>query len=576
MKRIVSMLLALTMIALMAFSLVSCGAPKDDGAEIAVYLGNEIYDFDPTDYYVDSNAEQVMRLLFEPLFTYTEKGKLECAAAETYTVDEEKREIVITLRETYWSNNTRVKAADFVYAWCEKLLNANYPNPAAALLFDIENAAEAKGGIVSPSDIKVEATNVYELTITYREGADYNRLLKNLASLATAPVRQAEVDAAPTYWSKFANSANSNGPFKIRKFSSASGELVLERNKGYHQSPNVVNYTAEVTPGQLVGFITPTGEEIALSYSDIADKTVFYMQDASLADRAENKGSATVKDDTSVYTYVFNTERAIFADARVRLALSMVIDREAIIEAVTFGKAADGFLPDVSGGSSESLINTTVDDDTVAEAKALIAEAGFTGKLSFTLTVADDEESRAVAEIVVAAWEELGCDVDVEYVGGVSTTVGVDPDTVTFNDSAIQATVKDASFGVRDFDVIAVDWQTYSTDAFVALTAFTSSLNGYGRDFSKHSARTNISGWTSAAYDYLLTEAYKNVGDRRAELLAEAEAMLCENMPVIPLYFNQSFAFSSSELSGFTYDGLGNVFFTKVKQKNYEEYLEKE
>ena len=160
MKRIVSMLLALTMIALLAFSLVSCGAPKDAGAEIAVYLGNQIYDFDPTDYYVDSNAEQVMRLLFEPLFNYTEKGKLECATAESYTVDEEKREIVITLRETYWSNNTRVKAADFVYAWCEKLLNANYPNTAAALLYDIENAAEAKGGLVSPSDIKVVATDI--------------------------------------------------------------------------------------------------------------------------------------------------------------------------------------------------------------------------------------------------------------------------------------------------------------------------------------------------------------------------------------------------------------------------------
>ena len=575
MKKIVSLLLTLAMLALMAFSLVSCGAPKDGGAEISVYLGNEIYDFDPTDYYVDSNAEQVMRLLFEPLFNYTEKGKLECAAAEKYVVDENKREIVITLRESYWSNNSRVKAADFVYAWCEKLLNANYPNPAAALLYDIENAAQAKSGLVSPSDIKVEATDIYELTITYREGADYNRLLKNLASLATAPIRQADVELAPTYWSKFANSASTNGPFKIRKYSNASGELVLERNKGYHQALDVVNYTAQVTPGQLVGFVTPFGEEIALSYSDIAEKTVFYMQDAPLADRSANAASK-VKDDTSVYTYVFNTEREMFADARVRLALSMVIDREAIVEAVTFGKAADGFLPDVSGGSDKALIKTTSDDAAMSEAKSLIKAAGFEGKLSFTLSVADDEESRAVAEIVVAAWKELGCNVKVDYLAGVDTTIGVDPDTVTFSDSEIQAIVKDASYGDRNFDVIAVDWQTYSADPFVALAAFTSDINGCGKDFTAQAARTNISGWAATAYDQLVTKAFKAEGEERAALLEEAEAALCEAMPVIPLYFNQTFVFSSPDLSGFTYDGLGNVFFNKVRQKNYEEYLEKE
>jgi len=574
MKKIVSLLLALTMVALMAFSLVGCGAPKDGGAEISVYLGNEIYDLDPTDYYVDSNAEQVMRLLFEPLFLITEQGKLEYAAAKEYTVDEQKREIVITLKETYWSNNTRVKAADFVYAWCEKLLNANSANPAAALLYDIENAAEAKSGLVSPSDIKVEATDIYELTVTYREGADYTRLLRNLASLATAPIRQADVDTAPTYWSKFANSASTNGPFKVRKFSNVSGELVLERNKGYHQALDVVNYTAEVTPGQLVGFMTAFGEEITISYSDIAEKTVFYMQDAPLSDRAANTAAATVKDDTSVYTYVFNTELEIFSDARVRRALSMVIDREAIIEAITFGKAADGFLPDVSGGSDAALISTTA--ASVDEAKALIAEAGFAGKLSFTLTVSDDEESRAVAELVVAAWEELDCDVEIDYVGGVSTTVGVAPDTVDFSDSEIQSLIKDASYGDRKFDVIAVDWQTFTADPFVALAAFTSNFNGCGRDFKLNVARPNISAWSTSSYDHLLTEAYKAEGAERAEYLKEAEAVLCEAMPVIPLYFNQNVAFSSADLSGFTYDALGNVFFTKVRQKNYENYLDEE
>ena len=79
MKKIVSLLLTLSILVLCVSALSSCGAPKDDGAEISVYLGERIYDFDPTDYYVDSNAESVMSLLFEPLFRLNANGKDEKA-----------------------------------------------------------------------------------------------------------------------------------------------------------------------------------------------------------------------------------------------------------------------------------------------------------------------------------------------------------------------------------------------------------------------------------------------------------------------------------------------------------------
>ena len=108
-------------------------------AEIKVYLGDAIYDFDPTDYYTDSNADQVMNLIFEPLFYIDEDGDRECAAADDYDVDEKERLITIELRESYWSDGTQVKAEDFIYAWRDILLSPDRPNPASALLYDIEN-----------------------------------------------------------------------------------------------------------------------------------------------------------------------------------------------------------------------------------------------------------------------------------------------------------------------------------------------------------------------------------------------------------------------------------------------------
>lgn len=580
MKKIVSILLAAVLLCASLLSLASCGTPKDSGAEISVYLGAEIFDFDPTDYYVDSNAEQVMSLLYEPLFKLDSDGELKCAAAKSYKVDEKKRTVVITLRETYWSDEIRVTANDFIYAWREVVLDPNSPNPAAALFYDIENAIAVKAGDLTYSKLGAVATGEYEITLTYREGGDYKQLLKNLASVATSPLRQDVVSTSKTYWSKDTSTIVTNGPFKVETLDREIGDFTLARNVGYHQSPTAKDYTKNVTPSSLVSFITANGK-LDITYADITAKTVFYMGDATLADRAENASKAKTADDLSVYTYVFNTDNPLFKDSKVRRALSLAIDRAAVVEAVTFGKAATGFLTDAVASSVYGKnITARISSDyaaNLAEAKQLIASANLTGiKKSFTITVNNDEESLAVAEIAKACWSELGFSVTVKKVSSVKTEI-IDTtlnEKKTIEDSAIQTLVKEASYGNRDFDVIAVDWQLYSNDAIVALSAFTSSMNGNGTDFSTGELRTNISGWTSAEYDGYINDAYLADNDEdRAAALASAEKLLIESAPVVPVLYNQSFAFVSGELSGIKTDGFGNFVLTKVKQKNYEKYL---
>ncbi len=560
-------------------TLVSCGEPKNAGAEIKVYLGPDVYDFDPTDYYADRNAEQVMSLLYEPLFKLSSKGELECAAAKDYDVDREKREIKITLRETYWSDEIRVTAADFIYAWRVLVLDPNRPNPAAALFYDIENAIAIKAGDASYSELGAVASDTYEITITYREGADYKQLLKNLASVAASPVRVDIVETAATYWSKDNSKIVTNGPFRVETLDRETGEFTLARNIGYHQKSSVKDYTKKVTPASLVSFIADKGV-LTLTYQDVVDKTVFYMGDATLEDRITNKEDAKVVDALSAYTYVFNTENPLFAIKEVRQALSLALDRAAIAETVTFGKAANGFLPDpiskkLYGKKAEDRIATTAK---LEEAKALIAAADLTGvSKTFTLTVNNDEESVAMAELAKAAWQSLGFKVNIKKVSSTATKLfdKTTENMITILDSEIQATVKEAALGNRDFDVLAVDWQMYSTDALVPLSAFTSHMNGNGTDFSGASMnRTNISGWSSYDYDHYINQAYAaSTASERKEALKSAEALLLEECPVIPVLYNQNFAFVSSALSGIKTDAFGNFVLTKTKQKNYEKYL---
>ena len=578
MKRIMSLVLVAVMLVGCMSVLSACGEPKNDGAEISVYLGEEIYDFDPTEYLVDDNAEQVISLLFDPLFTLNKKGKLKKdGAAEKYKVDKEERKIVIELRESYWSDEIRVTAEDYVYAWRDLLLEPTNSNPAAALLYDIENAVEVKNGEMSLYELGVEASNTYEITITYREGANYKQLLKNLASVATSPVRRDIcTEFSADYWTKLLNSAVTNGPFSIENIDYDAGAFTLVRNRGYHQKSTVKDYTKIVNPYKLVSFTNNEGSEIKLSYSDIENKTVFFTTEATLADRAANKDKAVTKDDLSTYTYVFNTERAAFANADVRRALSMAIDRNAIVNAITFGKAATGLIPDsVKGFRENSLISGGAK---LEDAKAIVDAAGLSAAdKKITLTVNDDEQSVAIANLVKEAWDYIGFTVTVKPVSVKKSKITdfTNNEKIDISDSAIQYTVKAASRGDRDFDVIAVDWQMFTDDAFVALAAFSTRYSGSGKIFSDKGnvALGSFGGYSNADYDALIDKAFKSTDkDERLAALRDAEKLLIETAAVAPIIYNQTFYFTNKEISKVSFNGFGNIVLNETKQKHYEDY----
>ena len=581
MKKIISLILALTCVLGSALALTSCGAPKDSGAEVKVYLGEKVYDFDPTDYYVDSTAELVMGLLYDPLFRVNEKGKLKCeGAADSYEVDEKKNKIVIDLKETYWSNGSRVKADDYIYAWSKLLLNPNDANPAAALLYDIENAVKIKNGEASMDDLGAVASGTYQITITYRNGANYEQLLKNLASVATSPIAQDTIkEETAGYWSKLVNTIVTNGPFMINKINKDKS-FTLTRNEGYHQALGLKNPNKQVNPGKLIGAGSAT-------YADLESKVVFYMTDAPLSDRSKYEDKANVADDLSTYTYVFNTDRELFKNPVVRKALSIAIDREAIIDAITFGKAATGFLPDSvldpdTGKSfnknEDNLISTS---PKLQEARNLLASVDFTGiDKSFTLTVNNDEESVAIANIVKNTWNQLGFDVTVDAAEPIEQAVGEGASQNTITDSKLQVIVNNATredfYGEdRGYDVIGIDWQMYSTDPFVALAAFATKFSGSGVSLPNNNITyTNIAGYSDETYDNLIKRAYNETdADDRSEILHDAEERLVESACIVPLVFNQTFTFEHKHIKKVGFDGFGNIILTDMKQKKYRQYL---
>lgn len=620
MKRIISLLLALTLLVGCMAVLSSCGNPDDEGAQFSIYVGNSVYDFDPTDYYVDNNSEKVMSLLFEPLFTLDEDGDLDYGMADDYSINKSERTITIELRESEWSNGMKVQADDFVSAWRDIIISPETSNPAAALFYDIEGALDISlrtDGVSMYTDLGISTDGPDTIIIKYREGADPKQLLKNLASVATSPVCKS-VLAKPSVrdtWTKFLDTLVCNGPFKVKNIDYEEGTFTLERNKGYHQYTEelveIEDYVGKVTPfllfANFAGTVKDSETEVAkLTYADIENNTVFFTSEASLADRKANKDNALVADAFSTYSFAFDTADtdSIVSNAKVRKALSLVIDRNAIVNAVTFGKAAVGLIPeavDEDLRKNNSIIST---EASKAEAQSLLAQVDLNAYADKVIDVLvnDDEESREIAKLVKAAWESIGIQVNVIVKGAVATykVEGDSEPIVDFLDSAVQQAVKYASLsgdmgyvesgvdnGVLvtewvDVDAIAFDWQLYTNDAFVGLASMSSVYGGCGSYYTTDNdgniiagvaavQRVNITGWKNADYDKLIDDAYKATDeDARLDYLKQAEKLLIEEAPIIPVMFNQNFAFVSKELKKVDVDGHGNFILTKADLKLWD------
>ena len=112
-KRILALLLCTVML---ITSLAACSNSKDEeedlGPYITMYLTDEIYDFDPANAYYNTDAVNVVSMMFDTLFKLSANGKkVEKSLVKSYTINENKADgeytMELKLNETYWSNGTQ-------------------------------------------------------------------------------------------------------------------------------------------------------------------------------------------------------------------------------------------------------------------------------------------------------------------------------------------------------------------------------------------------------------------------------------------------------------------------------------
>jgi len=199
-----------------------------------------------------------------------------------------------------------------------------------------------------------------------------------------------------------------------------------------------------------------------------------------------------------------------FKDARVRLALSKAVNRQAIVERVMDSAAvpaANLVAPPVFGHAPD-LKPERFDPE---GAKKLLAEAGFPGGFAMTLAapnnryVNDEQIAQAVAQMLAR--------------------VGI---TVRVETMPVNVYLSKARAG--EFAFAMLGWGSYSADlALRALVATPNAQKGFGA--------WNWSRYSNAGVDALLERAFSSVDEKKREVIArEAMTTAMKDLAVIPLH----------------------------------------
>ncbi|KFC81817.1 peptide ABC transporter substrate-binding protein [Buttiauxella agrestis] len=445
---------------------------------------------------------QVIRDLFEGLVNQNEKGQLEPGVATKWQSND-NRTWTFTLRDNArWSDGSPVTAQDFVYSW-QRLVDPKNTSPFAwfAALAGINNAQAIIDGKMPADKLGVTAVDDRTLRINLDKPVPY---FPNLtANFSLYPVPKAVVEKFGNDWTKPGNLVG-NGAYAL-KDRIVNEKLVAVQNKNYWDNSKTV--ITEVT------FI-PINQESSATKRYLAgdiDITESFPKNLYQKLLKDIPGQVYTPPQLGTYYYAFNTQKGPTADARVRLALSMSIDRHIMAEKVlgTGEKPAWRFTPDVTAGFTPepSPFEQMSQEEANAQAKTLLQAAGYgpNKPLKLTLLYNTSENHQKIAIAVASMWKKnLGVDVKLQ-----------NQEWKTYIDSR----------NTGNFDVIRASWVGDYNEPSTFLSLLTSTHSG------------NISRFNSPEYDKVLEQASLETTDAaRNKDYNQAEKILQEKAPIAPIY----------------------------------------
>jgi ABC-type oligopeptide transport system substrate-binding subunit len=320
----------------------------------------------------DSNSGRIIRHLFCGLVELTPDLGISPELAESWEISSDGLRIVFQLAEGLrWSDGVPLTAGDFEYAWKRNLHPSMFKNP-AQLLYDVAGGESYHQGLKSDPDVvgvRAVGARVLEVELVTSCGYFLYLLAKNPV---TFPIPRHAIETHGESWTRSDNLV-CNGPFVVKD--RVKGKVItLERNPHYHRTfrgnLDRVEILTEDLPSYIRLYETNQLDEVKLSSWEFQDAMAKYPDEYS------------VSPNFSTMFILFNLSIHPLNDVRIRRAFALATDREAWCEVLHGGSgipAVGGVVPPHLPGS---LIDSIVSFDPERAAK-LIAEAGFPAGIGF-------------------------------------------------------------------------------------------------------------------------------------------------------------------------------------------------
>ncbi|MCD2347629.1 peptide ABC transporter substrate-binding protein [Clostridium guangxiense] len=538
-----SKIVALITSTLVIGSLLSgCGSQsttKNTQQAITYNLGANPKTIDPG---LNSSVEGgiVIANAFEGLTEVDANNQPHPGIAKSWDESDGGKHYVFHLRKNAkWSDGKVVTAKDFEYAW-KRALAPETASDYAYQLYYLKNGEAYNGNKVSADQVGVKATDDYTLDVQLENPTPY--FLSLLAFQTYMPLRQDIVSKNANGWALKASTYVSDGAFKLQTWKQNS-KLEFVKNP-YYWNKSVVKLDK----------LTYTVLNDATSYMSAFESGQVDIIDTPPAEQTPTllkQGKAKTYPNIGTYYYGFNLDPKAKLDpavakamdnVNVRKAISLAIDRNSLVKNVVKGGQipSTSFVPSGMVGSDgkdfkqKEYFQAKGD---VSQAKQLLSQAGYPDGKGFPT-------------------------IELMY-----NSDGNNPDIA----QAIQAMLKknlNINVTLRAVErKIQLDETTKRTYAGI-------SRNGWSADYADPmtfldmwvtSSGNNVTGYSNPAYDKLIAKAKAETDTtKRFDEMHQAEDILMNDMPVVPLYEYNVVSCIKSYVKGTYRTPMDVLYFTKA------------
>lgn len=498
-------------------------------AEVVYNRGN---DTDPTtlDHHKTTTVAEgnLMRDLYEGLVVQNNKAEVVPGVAESWEISDDGLVYTFKLREdAKWSNGDTVKASDFVFAY-QRIQNPETAAPYANMLYPILNAEAINKGEMEVSELGAKALDDHTLEITLNAPTPY--FLELLTHQTGHPMNQASTEEHGDQFTRPGNFVT-NGAYMLESFT-PNDKITMRKNPHFHGADDVRIDVVNFIPFEDRATCLRRFEAQEVhSCSDLDNQQMDYMRD-NLGDQVH------VAPYLGTYYLPVKTTKEKFADPRVRQAISMAIDREFLATEIWRDSMlpAWSFVPPGIGNYGENAVLPYAGDDILDRedaAKALLEEAGVAeGSLTVELRHNTGENHKNTMTAI----------------GDMLKNVGINSTIVEMEGTGYFDYLKQDG----DFDIVRAGWIGDYSDPQNFLFLFESENLGF-----------NYPRWANPDYDALMKQAAGTIDiDERAAILRQAEELLLQEVPIIPIMYYSSGSLVSSKLKGWE-DNVMNVHATR-------------